>query len=352
MNFKKSLIQPRLLVLVSFFIGLGALHAEPFDKDYTETINGTSLHFRVRGSDPANPYLVILHGGPGFSAHMFYPWGKSIESAVNVVYLDQRGCGQSARLKLANPMEPTEAEVKDYTMENLLKDIEGVREFLKVKDWYVLGHSWGGMLGINYVSTYPASVKGFIFADGLLSQPAVQEAILDFSEKQIAKDEKSADPKLQERAARLKPYLPYARGLGAGAPRMFSTMQFAMGQFNDIYYADAKVGAAYQAKVRDALAAYHIPLTAITPANEPAAALIKTADYATRDDSARLAKIKCRTLVINGKQDGLITTAAAQKVHDGIAGSEILLLDQCGHFPFAEQPAAFSEAILKFVAAK
>jgi pimeloyl-ACP methyl ester carboxylesterase len=331
---------------------LTGLRAEPFDQDYTEIINGAKLHFRVRGADPANPYLLILHGGPGFSAHMFYPWGKSIESAVNVVYLDQRGSGQSARLKLANPMEPTDAEVKDYTLENLLKDIEGVREFLKVKEWYVLGHSWGGMLGINYVSTYPARVKGFIFADGLLSQPATQEAILDFSEKQIAKDEKSADPKMQERAARLKPYLPYARGLGAGVPRLFSTMQFAMGQFNDIYYADGKVGTDYNAKVRDALTAYHIPLTAITPANEPAAALIKTAGYATRDDSARLAKIKCRTLVLNGRQDGLITTAAAQKVHAGIVGSEILLLDQCGHFPFAEQPAAFSAAILRFIAAK
>jgi proline iminopeptidase len=249
-------------------------------------------------------------------------------------------------------MQPTEAEVKDYTMENLLKDIEGVREFLKLKDWYVLGHSWGGMLGINYVSAHPASVKGFIFVDGLVSQPQTQVAILDFSEKQIAKDEASADPKLQERAARLKPYLPYARSLPAGPTRLFSTMQFAMGQFNDIYYADGKVGAAYQVKVRDALSAYHVPLTAITPANEPAAALIKTANYATRDDSSRLPQIKCRTLVVNGKQDGLITTTAAQAVQNGVAGSEMLLLDQCGHFPFAEQPDAFSEAVVKFVDAK
>ena len=352
MKLKNIFLTPGLLSLGMLLVGLCGLRAESFDNDYLETINGAKLHFRVRGADPANPYLVILHGGPGFSAHMFYPWGKSIESVVNVVYLDQRGCGQSARLKLANPMQPTDAEVKDYTMENLEKDIEGVREFLKVKDWYVLGHSWGGMLGINYVSTYPASVKGFIFVDGLLSQPATQEAILDFSEKQIARDEKSSDPKLQERAARLKPYLPYARGLEAGVPRLLSTMQFAMGQFNEIYYADGKVGAVYNAKLREVLKSYHIPLTAITPANEPGAALMKTANYATRDDSARLAQIKSRALVINGRQDGLITTASAERVHDGIAGSEIMLLDKCGHFPFAEQPVAFSEAILKFVAAK
>lgn len=188
--------------------GLGELRGEAFDRDYTETINGAQLHFRVRGQDPGHPYLVVLHGGPGFSAHMFYPWGKSVEGAVNVVYLDQRGCGQSARLTLKNPMRPELDEVKDYTLENLLKDVEGVREFLKVRDWYVLGHSWGGMLGLNYVTTFPASVKGFVFVDGLVSQPQTQVAILDFSEKQIAQDEQSADPELKRRAQSLKPYLP------------------------------------------------------------------------------------------------------------------------------------------------
>ena len=357
-NYRKSTLgldrsrlgQLILLAGALLWASCAGLQAEVFDKDYSPKINGAQLHFRVRGQDPAHPYLLILHGGPGFSAHMFYPWGKSIEGQLNVVYLDQRGCGQSERLKFKNPMKPEAAEVQDYTMENLLGDIEGVREFLKIKDWYVLGHSWGGMLGINYVAAHPAVVKGFIFVDGLLSQPRCQEAILDFSEKQIARDEQSADPTLKARAARLKPYIPYARGLPAGTERMFSCMQFAMGQFNDIYYADGKNAALYNAKVREALQAINVPLTAITPANEPAGALVQTANYGTRDETPKLAKIKCPTLVINGKQDGVIPPALAQAVQKGIAGSEILLLDHCGHFPFAEQPAAFTQAVLKFAA--
>ena len=72
---------------------LSCLPAFAFDEDHHEVINGAMLHFRVRGADKANPYLVILHGGPGFSSHMFYAWGPSLEKSLNVVYLDQRGGG-------------------------------------------------------------------------------------------------------------------------------------------------------------------------------------------------------------------------------------------------------------------
>jgi pimeloyl-ACP methyl ester carboxylesterase len=84
--------------LIFCLLLLTALPAFAFDEDHHEVINGAMLHFRVRGTDKAHPYLVLLHGGPGFSAHMFYPWGASLEKTLNVVYLDQRGSGESARL--------------------------------------------------------------------------------------------------------------------------------------------------------------------------------------------------------------------------------------------------------------
>ena len=63
-----------------------ALPAFAFDEDHHEVINSALLHFRVRGTDKAHPYLVILHGGPGLSAHMFCPCRASLEKTVNVVY--------------------------------------------------------------------------------------------------------------------------------------------------------------------------------------------------------------------------------------------------------------------------
>ena len=91
---------------------------------------------------------------------MFYPWGPSLEKTLNVVYLDQRGSGESARLPVANVMAPKPAEIKGYTIANLVADIEGVRQILKVDKWYVLGHSWGGMLGLEYVTAHPGPCPG------------------------------------------------------------------------------------------------------------------------------------------------------------------------------------------------
>jgi len=348
----QDFVLKRILWVVALLCAVNTVvDAQAFDRDYKEKINGTTLHFRVRGESETNPYLLILHGGPGFSAHMFYPWGKSIERAVNVVYLDQRGSGESERLKIKNPLEPRTDEVKDYTVANLLADIEGVREFLKVKSWYVLGHSWGGMLGLEYVAAHPNNVIGYIMADGLLSQPLAQDALIAFAEKQLGKDAKSKDKQLKDRVERLKPFLPYAKELKPSKERLYSTMQFAFALFNEIYYADAKAGNAYNAKIQEANEFYKLSPKAIALANEPAVALMITANYAARDSTPLLAKIKVRTLVINGKQDGIIPPKTAEIVHKGIAGSKLLILDKCGHFPFAEQPEAFTKAVLEFVQA-
>lgn len=167
--------------------------ARAFDEDHKVDLNGTSLHFRVRGTDKSHTYMLILHGGPGFSSHMFYAWGPNLEKTGNIVYFDQRGCGESAHLKFANPLSPTQEEVKGYNITNFLKDIEAVREYLKIDKWYVLGHSWGGMLGLEYAMEHPEHIIGYIHMDGLLSQPLMQNAILERAETKYRKDSDNKD---------------------------------------------------------------------------------------------------------------------------------------------------------------
>jgi proline iminopeptidase len=311
------------------------------DKDYHEIINGTQLHFRVRGTREKNPYLILLHGGPGFSGLMFYPWGRSLEKDLNVVYLDQRGCGESAKVK--------PSDFAAFTMPNLTADIEGVRKFLKVKRWFVLGHSWGGMLGLEYVHAYPRSVLGYLHVDGLISQPLTQDGIIDFSEAQIKHDEDSSDPTIKARAARLKPYVPYARGLKPGLSKLLSTNQFAFAYFNEIYYDSAKKGSDYRALILSALQEYKTPADVLGPRTEPTQALEKSYGYSTKDLTSILPEVRTRVLVINGKQDGIIQPTQAKLAAKGIPHARLVMLDHCGHFPFAEQPELFTQTILDFV---
>jgi proline iminopeptidase len=308
------------------------------EQNYFEKLNGTKLHFLVRGENPKNPYLLALHGGPGFSAHMFYPWGKSLEKRLNVVYLDQRGCGESERL--------TPETQKTFTVKNLLADLEAVREFLKIKNWYVLGHSWGGMLGLEYAAMFPNKIAGLMVMDGLLSQPMSQDAIFRAASEWVKKDLKSTDKARIERGKQLEPYLAIGPKLPAGPQRMMSAMQFAM-SLPELYYANLARRDTYQKSIQS-----EITRRKLTPsvlyANEPAFALVQNDNYATRTAEPLLSKISVRTLVLHGKNDGVIPIAHGQKVAQGIRGAKLIALNNCGHFPFAEQPEKTTRAILEF----
>jgi pimeloyl-ACP methyl ester carboxylesterase len=66
----------------------------------------------------------------------------------------------------------------------------------------------------------------------------------------------------------------------------------------------------------------------------------------------RLGEIKKPTLIIWGKQDGLLPVADATTFNKGITGSQLILFDNCGHAPQFEKAADFNKAVLEFLGAK
>lgn len=75
-----------------------------------------------------------------------------------MVYLDQRGCGRSEH-----------SSGQDYSLSRLISDIEELRKFLGVSEWYILGHSFGGILAVNYAAQYPERTKGVILTNATLN---------------------------------------------------------------------------------------------------------------------------------------------------------------------------------------
>jgi proline iminopeptidase len=340
-----SIAFPFLPVLLLALIANGPVQA--FDEDHIESINGATLHFRVRGSDKANPYLLILHGGPGFSAHMFYAWGPSLEKTVNVVYLDQRGCGQSAHVAIANPQHIQPSEVKDYTITTLVQDIEGVRQALGVNKWYVLGHSWGGMLGLEYIAAHSDHVSGFVDMDGLVSVPKMTTSILDESKAKFAAGKKAGKPGMDT----LLTQVAHIRALPQTDPkRLDGALGLALGPAALYFAQDQPVRfMAFNMIIANAVQPYNVPYDTLLPTDAPEAGLIDNDNFLSRDDTVLLAKVTVPTLIINGRQDGVITPVEAKATHTGIRGSELLLLDDCGHFPFADQPDKAAAAVNKFL---
>ena len=109
--------------------------------------------------------LLLLNGGPG-ATHEYFECFESflLPENVELIYYDQLGCGLSD-----NP--------KDTTMWDLgrfVEEVEQVRKALNLNkdNFYLLGHSWGGILAMQYALKYQDNLKGLIISNMMSSCPA------------------------------------------------------------------------------------------------------------------------------------------------------------------------------------
>jgi pimeloyl-ACP methyl ester carboxylesterase len=117
-------------------------------------INGSQQWVSIRGRDRHNPILLYLHGGPGSptmpSAYTFQgPW----EDYFTVVQWDQRGAGKTYA---ANDPQ---ALASSMTVEQMTRDAEAVVTYLRQtygkQKIFLLGHSWGSVLGVMLARRHP-----------------------------------------------------------------------------------------------------------------------------------------------------------------------------------------------------
>ena len=136
---------------------------EPFESGMLDG----RMYWEVCGNPEGKP-VVFLHGGPGgvTSANdrrFFDP------EAYRIVLFDQRNTGWS----LPHASEP-EIDLSENTTQNLVGDIELLREALGIERWMVFGGSWGSTLALAYSEAHPDRVTEIIVRGIYLVQEADQ----------------------------------------------------------------------------------------------------------------------------------------------------------------------------------
>jgi proline iminopeptidase len=135
--------------------------ANGIDEQREISIGGTKQWITVRGRDRSNPILLFIHGGPGApemptSWTFQNPW----EDYFTVVQWDQRGSGKTYN---ANDPATTAPTVTTARME---QDADEVVQYLRAtyhKDKiFVLGHSWGSILGLELAHAHPEWLYAYI----------------------------------------------------------------------------------------------------------------------------------------------------------------------------------------------
>jgi pimeloyl-ACP methyl ester carboxylesterase len=122
------------------------------------TLGGVEQWILIRGYDKSNPVLLFVHGGPG-SAEMpiEHIFGGELEKHFVVVQWDQRGAGKSFHSNIPKGSMNVGQFVSDAH-----QLVEYLQKRFGVKKIYLIGHSWGSLLGILTVSKYPESFYAYI----------------------------------------------------------------------------------------------------------------------------------------------------------------------------------------------
>jgi len=123
-------------------------NVSPIQEGYVDA-NGVLIYFAEFGHGPS---LVVLHGGPGASHDYLLPWLLPLARSNQLLFIDERGSGRSERVQ----------DVHQYTVENMVEDLEAVRAALGFDKISLLGHSYGGVLAQalrSQVSAAPESPR-------------------------------------------------------------------------------------------------------------------------------------------------------------------------------------------------
>lgn len=123
---------------------------EPYRDAFLEVSDLHTIHYEECGNPDGKPVLFV-HGGPGGGIETIYRQYFNPQK-YRVILVDQRGSGKST----------PHAELDENTTQNLIADMEEVREAAGVDRWLVFGGSWGSALGLAYAQAHPDRVTGLV----------------------------------------------------------------------------------------------------------------------------------------------------------------------------------------------
>ena len=117
--------------------------------------NGLDIYYRIFGEGTT---ILVLGGGPGDNSNRYITLCELLSENFQCILVDQRGAGISA---------PEVYDSSTISVDLTLKDFEVLREHLGLKEWVVLGFSYGGYLASLYVNHYPSSVSHLILLESI-----------------------------------------------------------------------------------------------------------------------------------------------------------------------------------------
>lgn len=254
------------------------------------TVFGAKIRYLEAG-DAAKPTVILLHG-LGAQAESWAANIAPLSANYRVIAPDQIGFGKSDKPFLKYRVG-TYADFLDKFMAEL-----------KIEKAHLVGNSLGGWVAALTAIKYPNRVEKLILVDAAGITPPVIEFERIYQLNNSTRDEIRANLKL-----------------------IFANPAF------------------HNETLVDQFMTQRVATNDGNTINSLIESIKRKEDFL----DARLGEIKKTTLIIWGKQDGLLPLADGEKFNKGIAGSELTIFENCGHVPQFEKAVDFNKAVLTFL---
>jgi pimeloyl-ACP methyl ester carboxylesterase len=286
----KKIIFAKVFILILAF----ASFAQTAPQEKSATVFGAKIRYLEAG-DAAKPTVILLHG-LGAQAESWQLNIAALAQNYRVIAPDQIGFGKSDK-PLLKYRVGTYADFLDKFMAEL-----------KIEKASLVGNSMGGWVSGLTAIKYPNRVEKVVLADsaGLLPKEVDLNQIYQLNNS--TRDEIRANLKL----IFANPALQNNEAL----VDQFFTQRITT---NDGYTINSLIES-----------------------------IKRREDFLDN----RLGEIKKPTLIIWGKQDGLLPLSDGEKFNKGIANSQLVVFDNCGHAPQFEKAADFNKKVVEFLQAK
>jgi proline iminopeptidase len=248
--------------------------------------------------------VVVLHGGPGMDHSMFRPWLDPLADELRLLYVDERGQGRSDRVDPAT-----------LSLEVFARDVDLIAEALGLDRFALLGHSFGAIV-TTWHATELGTAAAYVVSGGA-----------DASEPMMADVHASLE----------------AMG-EAGKP-----IAASWGREQHVHTDEELLDLL---RVQMPFHFHGEPPPGYGEDTVPTPDVLRhfaRAGYGDFDYRPRLGQVRRPTLVVVGDHDRTTTPRAAKVLHDGIPGSELVVVPDVGHMSFVEAQDTYLDAVRGFL---
>jgi len=264
--------------------------------------NDVELFCRIEGEgDPA----LVMHGGLGADHTVFVnsPFNK-LANQLKLIYYDHRCNGRSAC--------PGIETMSHY---NLANDAEAIREVLELQDITVIGHSYGGITGLEYALRFQSNLRRLILITTAPSFETLREARIV----------------VKKRAPELMPIVEKALDANVDTDAEFHKLLTDLAPLYCYNFAQFEhmLSEATKDLVPKAEAFRHSFKNLIP-------------QYDVRD---QLVDITVPVLIICGRHDWITPVSQSLLMHDKLTNSELVIFENSAHWVYIEEEALFLKTI-------